>query len=187
MGEDKGLKNHDAGIWASHAHKILSSLTDSCFISVNETQTTSYSQYFEQQDLLADDNSLTVHGPLKALLSCHKKYPGEPIFALACDMPYMQKAPLEVMLNTYMANPGKDCYLFTNSEGWQTLVAIYSAKLLASTLEKINSGSLANFSLKHMVEISNSMLVPAKPEWHDAFKNVNTPSDHQVTWSGALR
>src|SRR6185436_20377186 len=85
MGSDKGLLIINEKTWTQIAIEKLASLDIPVKISVNSNQYSAYQSKFSSIELIVDDASLPVKGPLTAVLSCHLKYPSEDLFILACD------------------------------------------------------------------------------------------------------
>ena len=95
MGSDKGLLKLEAKTWAQTAIDKMVELKLPVKISVNKAQLPGYESIFSENDLVADEPSITFTGPLMGLLSSHIQYPAEDLFAFACDMPLMDPALLK--------------------------------------------------------------------------------------------
>src|SRR5688500_7290332 len=90
MGSDKGLLTMNEKTWAQTSIEKLALLNIPVKISINNKQHPAYASEFSSDDLIVDEPSLAVKGPLLAVLSCHMKHPTEDLFILACDMPLME-------------------------------------------------------------------------------------------------
>src|SRR5688572_17949633 len=90
MGQDKGLLKLEAKTWAQTAIDKLSILNFPVKISVNRSQFSQYAEVFSPADLIEDNETLSLKGPLLGVLSAHVHYPDEDLFILACDMPLME-------------------------------------------------------------------------------------------------
>ena len=95
MGTDKGLLSSavvpgdDIGsshTWAQDAFFKLQSLSIPVKISVNTNQLAKYSKIFAPGDLIADNESLKIKGPLCGVLSAHLQYPSDDLIILVYDI-----------------------------------------------------------------------------------------------------
>jgi len=80
MGSDKGLLKKNDVTWAQNAFSKLASFQIHVFISVNSVQIDAYLEYFRLSQLLIDDDSISVRGPLLALLTVHQRFYNEDVF-----------------------------------------------------------------------------------------------------------
>src|SRR5215210_6325652 len=94
MGTDKGLLQLNSKTWVKHTVERFSSLQIPVIVSVNKEQLKPYARFFNADDLVVDDESLLVKGPILGLLSVHQLLKQEDLFALACDMQEMKTALL---------------------------------------------------------------------------------------------
>lgn len=90
MGTDKGLLSHQDKLWAKVAADKLISLNLPVKFSVNPLQQPTYAHYFDDQQLISDNPSLDVRGPLLGMLSAHLSDTEEDLFLLACDILLME-------------------------------------------------------------------------------------------------
>ena len=77
MGSDKGLLKLHASTWAQTAIDKLSELELPIILSVNKSQLSEYSTIFSPEQLVTDNYSLEIKGPLAGVLSVHIQYPAE--------------------------------------------------------------------------------------------------------------
>jgi len=75
MGNDKGLLKLHAKTWAQTAIDKVSELQIPAVISINRDQFPGYSFIFRPLQLVPDNESLKMKGPLCAVLSVHLIYP----------------------------------------------------------------------------------------------------------------
>ncbi len=101
MGTDKGLLKLHANTWAQTAVDKLAELQLPVVISVNKNQYADYATIFSPQQLITDNDSLQIKGPLAGLLSVHLQHPAEDLLLLACDMPLMETSLLKELLTIY--------------------------------------------------------------------------------------
>ena len=124
MGSDKGLLKLEANTWAQTAIDKMTTLNIPVKISVNSKQYNDYAAVFPSTDLVTDDATLSLKGPLLGVLSSHLKFPDEDLFILACDMPLMEPSLLNKIYTQYQQEPSFDAYVFTNEEEPEPLCGI---------------------------------------------------------------
>jgi len=177
MGTDKGLLKLEAKTWGQTAFDKMAALNIPVKISVNNDQFAAYSEVFSNADLIADNSSLSLKGPLLGVLSSHLLYPAEDLFILACDMPLMESFLLEELFSRYLAQQSYDAHIFTNNNEPEPLCGIYSAKGIASILRMLQDGRLNRHSMKFMLENLAVNAVPATDEQKKSFRNFNAHSE----------
>src|SRR5258705_6413479 len=130
MGADKGLLKLQAGTWAQTAIDKMAELPLPVVLSVNEEQYNSYSTIFTIEQLVKDNETINVRGPLRGVLSVHDQYPDAYLFVLACDMPLMETAILKQLFRCYEIQTA-DAFVYTNDGVYEPLCGIYTAKELS--------------------------------------------------------
>lgn len=176
MGSDKGLMRLDEKSWAQLAADKLAALNIPVKLSVNEQQFPLYTTIFSKDDLIVDNNLLSVKGPLAGVLSCHLAFPEEDLFIMACDMPLVQLYFLQSLNSMYQLQPAS-AYVFSNEEALEPLCGIYTAKGLSGILNKLMNGALVKHSMKYMLERLDVKKLYLKEEERIYFQNFNTPAD----------
>jgi len=173
MGSDKGLLKLDANTWAQTAIDKMAVLNIPVKISVNSKQYPDYEAVFPPTDLITDDSTLSLKGPLLGVLSSHLKFPQEDLFILACDMPLMEPSLLYTLSTYYQQDPSFNVYIFTNEGEPEPLCGIYKAKGLSIILDMLASGTLSKHSMKFMLEQLDTRAIPAADEQKKFFRNFN--------------
>jgi len=176
MGTDKGMIITESKSWVNLAFEKLDGLCKQVVVSVNPSQLPVYTEYVEA-NLVPDDPSIQVNGPLHGLLSVHTKFPAEDLLVLACDMVGMHSMVLENLIESQLSQPGFEMYVYNNDDGYQPTAAIYSASLLEEILLQSRMGILGKFSLKHIIENSNAFVLPVSDQWNPYFVNYNFKED----------
>lgn len=177
MGSDKGLLKLEAKTWAQTAIDKISGLDIPVKISVNPLQLASYAAVFAQADLITDAASLPLKGPLLGVLSGHLQYPGEDLFALACDMPLMEPSLLKELYTRYREHPGAEAYIFLNNGEPEPLCGIYSASGLAKIVPLLQHGDLSRHSMKSMLEHLTVNSLSLQEEQKKYFRNFNAHAE----------
>jgi len=71
MGTDKGLFTWQANTWAQTAAGKMAALPLPVIISVNRQQYNHYTAFFSINQLVKDNETIEVKGPLRGILSIH--------------------------------------------------------------------------------------------------------------------
>jgi molybdopterin-guanine dinucleotide biosynthesis protein A len=177
MGSDKGLLQPNAKTWAATAADIIMEQGLPVQFSVNNNQLEYYSQFLPSKDLIVDNETLAVHGPLIGLLSAHLKYPNKNILVLACDMPLMQSSLIKELITACKQHAHFDAWLYKSNAHPEPLCAIYSSNALASILQLLKDGKLYKHSMKFMLEQINPFYIPVQEEQEKCFRNFNSHAE----------
>jgi molybdopterin-guanine dinucleotide biosynthesis protein A len=177
MGRDKALIPAQNGNWAEKMLDNFKNLGIPGLLSVNGKQVDQYRSVFPGAELICDNDSLQIKGPLAAVLSVHGKYPAEDLFVTACDMPMMEMMVLEGLVNQYQKEPGHDAYVYTNAGEPEPLCGIYAAGGLAAIKALYDRGKLLKHSMKFMLDHLSVVRTPIPETWKIYFRNINTHAD----------
>jgi len=176
MGSDKGLLKLHANSWAQTAIDKVAELQMPVIISVNQDQYPGYSSIFTAQQLVPDNDTLKMKGPLCGVVSVHIQYPQEDLLILACDMPLMETELLKELMNHYQQYPG-DAFVFTNEGEPEPLCGIYTAKGLAHILHLYSTSQLPKHSMKYMLEHILTTAIPLPDDKKKCFRNFNAHAE----------
>lgn len=182
MGSDKGLlkppqsPQGGAKTWARIAIDKLMELQLPVVLSVNANQYPEYAMIFPAQQLIKDNDSLKLKGPLGGVLSVHLEYPDEDLFILACDMPLMETEPLKELLKD-SEQYNADAFVYTNDGEPEPLCGIYRPKGLSHIVQLHHSGQLTKHSMKFMLEHINTHLSPLTDDRKKFFRNFNAHAE----------
>ena len=146
-------------------------------VSVNTDQFEPYSKVLSAADLINDDTSLPLKGPLLGVLSSHLAFPAEDLFCLACDMPLMDVSVLKELYELYHQQRTADAFVFTNEGEIEPLCGIYSAKGLSKVLGKLRAGQLPRYSMKFILEQLEKKTMAATEEQKKYFRNFNAHAE----------
>jgi len=177
MGTDKGLLKLEAKTWGQTAFDKIAALNIAVKISVNNDQFAAYSDVFSTADLVADNPSLSLKGPLLGVLSSHLLYPAEDLFILACDLPLMEPFLLEELKSRYLLHQSYDAHIFTNNNEPEPLCGIYTARGLAVIHNMLQEGRLTRYSMKFMLDHLPVNRIPVSEEQKKSFRNFNAHAE----------
>jgi len=174
MGSDKGLLAINEKTWTQTALDKMASLDVPIKISINSNQYKDYNSEFSSVELIVDDPSLHMKGPLLGVLSCHLQYPSEDLFILACDMPLMETALLAELYSGYQREETANAFVFTNDGEWEPLCGIYSAAGLSYIFSLLQSGQLIKYSMKNVLDHLKVKSIPLRNDQKKAVRNYNS-------------
>jgi molybdenum cofactor guanylyltransferase len=177
MGTDKGLIVNEARTWAQSAVDKLSALHLPVKISVNEKQYNYYCKVFAADDLITDDKSLVVGGPLLGVLSAHLQHPTSDLFLLACDMLLMESKLLKELYNTAVQQKNYEAYVFSNNNHAEPLCAIYTAVGLSKIVAALKNNQLQKHSMKYALNILSTFSTPLQETQKKYFRNFNAHAE----------
>jgi molybdenum cofactor guanylyltransferase len=177
MGRDKGLMPAEKGNWAEKMLDHFKNLGIPGLLSVNGKQVVLYRSVFPGVELICDNDSLQIKGPLAAVLNIHGKYPAEDLFVTACDMPMMEMVVLEYLVNQYKKESGHDAYVYINEGEPEPLCGIYAAGGLAAIKAIYDRGQLLKHSMKFMLDHLSVVRTPIPETWKIYFRNINAHAD----------
>jgi molybdenum cofactor guanylyltransferase len=177
MGTDKGLLKLDGKPWAQIAMDKMSALDLQVKVSVNNNQYPAYSAIFSPNQLVSDNQSLIVNGPLSGVLSTHLQHPTEDLFILACDMLMMEPALLSELRARHVSGSFYDAYIFINNNEPEPLCGIYTAKGLAIILNLLLEGRLIRHSMKFTLEQLRVNAIPVSEDQKRYFRNFNSAAE----------
>jgi molybdenum cofactor guanylyltransferase len=172
MGSDKGLMKKGEHTWAETAFNKLKSIASAVVVSVNESQLLFYKNIFSQEDLIVD--SVDINGPLKGVLTVHKKYPGKDLLVLACDLVDLDLEVLVYLLNEYEGKRNSyDFFVYKNNNEYEPLCGIYTSAGLKNILTIYNSGNLKKSSMKYILDLGNTFPITLPEKFKNSFINYN--------------
>ena len=178
MGSDKGLLQHRQETWARTAFDKIQQLSISGVLSVNDAQYLEYCKYFSPHQLIKDNATLAINGPLCGLLSVHLQFPEEDLFILACDMLLMEVAMLQKIYDCFLNREKKaESFYCTNQHQPEPLCAIYTAEGLRSIVHQHREQPLPRHSMKYLLEKIPTVSIELREDERKYFNNFNTAED----------
>ena len=179
MGHDKGLSELNGISLVQRAEGVLKPYCDKIFVSIRSAQEKNYEALFSKESLVYDHLSLNIEGPLLGILSSHYSRPDQDLFVIACDMPLMSDQLIQVLFKKYTDEPDYEVYCYGVNQFPEPLLAIYSARLLKKTIEKLNAGNLHQASAARLILDSKKLLIPLEKE----LPNLNSKNDlDRIRW-----
>jgi molybdenum cofactor guanylyltransferase len=176
MGSDKGLLKLHASTWAQTAVDKITELQLPVLISINPDQYNDYAAVFSTEQLVPDNITLELKGPLCGLMSVHLRYPSSDLFILACDMPLMETSLLKELIN-YYTSTAADAFVYTDNNQPEPLCGIYKASALAHIYQLYQSSELPKHSMKYLLEQVKTFALPLADDQKKYFRNFNAHAE----------
>lgn len=177
MGTDKGLIINEARTWAQTAVDKLSALNLTVKISVNEKQYSDYCRVFPAADLITDNNTIAIKGPLLGVLSAHLQYPADDLIVFACDMLLMEPLLLKELFTIYTVHKNHDACVFMNDGQPEPLCAVYTAAGLSKITAALKNNQLQKHSMKFALSLLNVFSINLTEEQKKYFRNFNAHAE----------
>ncbi|MGN8054924.1 molybdenum cofactor guanylyltransferase [Pedobacter sp. 22163] len=177
MGTDKGLLNHQDRLWAQVAADKLSALDLPVKFSVNPSQQETYEGYFGNEQLIVDDPSLDIRGPLLGVLSAYLLNSEENLFLLACDMLLMEIRLLEKLIHSFKADDSFEAYIFTKDGQQEPLCGIYKVDGLKQIVHLLQTNGLAKHSMKYVLSNLRVCEIAIEDQDYRYFSNFNSHAE----------
>ena len=169
MGSDKAFLNYHGKPQYAFLADILRGLNIETFISCRAEQA---SEFIENQSVITD--SFLDLGPYGAILSAFRHDPNAAWLALACDLPLLDAATLQFLIDN--RNPHKIATSFKSPESKEgfpePLIAIWEPRSYPTLLQFLAQG--ISCPRKVLINSDIELLTPTLPE---ALTNVNTPEE----------
>jgi len=177
MGADKGLLKSEIGTWAQIGAEKLKTLGIAVKISINTKQSDDYFKLFATNDLIPDNESLKVKGPVRGVLTAHLRYPSEDILVLACDMLLMETEILKSLIGQYQKHPESEAVVFTLDGEPEPLCGIYTAKGLTRIYHSYKTNQLTKHSMKYVLGCISTSFIHLSDDKKKYFANFNTQAE----------
>jgi molybdenum cofactor guanylyltransferase len=171
MGFDKSTVVYYQKPQHEHVADLLSPLCEKVFLSCNKEQFPVLQSDYEK---LADDTVFADSGPIAALLTAFKTFPGHDFLVAGCDYPFLTSDEL----SSFLQSIDKDLpsAAFYNEQGfYEPLLGWYSGNAHAALLSDFNAG---NHSLQHFLRNINALKYI--PESDQIMTSIDTYEDFQA-------
>jgi molybdopterin-guanine dinucleotide biosynthesis protein A len=171
MGSNKALLPYRGGRFIEAIHRQLAALFDSVLLVTNTP---------EQYDFLDCPMVPDIHPGMGALAGLHSglHHSRTPhIFAVACDMPYLDDDLIRALV---ARRHGADVVIPEGLHGLEPLHAVYGRGCLPFMEEALLSGRrriVSFFDHVRVLRYSREQVVAIDPAL-DSFRNINTPEDY---------
>ncbi|MET4082651.1 molybdopterin-guanine dinucleotide biosynthesis protein A [Pedobacter sp. UYP30] len=170
-GTDKGLKLYEEKTWVELLQNKLIKLGLEAMVSINIGQQESYKRLIPEDKLILDSNN--IPGPLRGILSAHRKFPEKNWLILACDMIDMREAVMQQLINSCSENKEFDFYAFKNKYFFQPFCGIYTSSGLRKLSDEINCENATDYSMQHVFKKYKTYTLNLPIAEEESFNNYN--------------
>lgn len=171
MGSNKALLPYRGGRFIEAIYRQLSSLFEEVLVVTNTPEQYAFLGCRMVTDLYQDTGALAgLHAGL-----FHSRTPH--IFAVACDMPYLNDA----VIRTLVARRHQSDVIIPDGEnGLEPLHAVYCRSCLPAMATALQTGKrrLISFLPEVQVTVVPGDTVRFVDPYLDSFRNINTPADY---------
>ncbi|MBX9852104.1 MAG: molybdenum cofactor guanylyltransferase [Cytophagaceae bacterium] len=171
MGRDKGMLSDAGKTWAEKTLDQFKFFKLPYVLSINHLQLNEYRKIFDST-LLFPDEDIAV-GPLRGILSIHKKFPENDLLVIACDLLNMKKDLIAELLSVYSQQPEYDFISYQSEDSFEPLISIYKSKALREILSSVLKGQIERFDLQTILHKGKTCSIAVKEEDKIHFKNFN--------------
>ncbi|MDH3532975.1 MAG: NTP transferase domain-containing protein [Gammaproteobacteria bacterium] len=168
MGQDKALLARDGQSQLAHMVELLGRVTDRVFVSARAEQ----QQESERRRFAQIIDRVTGIGPVAGILAALHEYPQADWLVVACDLPNIDRATLEFLLEQRSAEEPFTAFKSSYDGLPEPLCALYRSGSEAIIQEFVDAGIVC--PRKILIRSATRLLEQPNPRSLD---NVNTPDD----------
>lgn len=171
MGSNKALLPCQGGRFIEAIHRTLRQVFEEVVIITNTPEEYAFIDAPTHRDLFANC------GPLAGIHSALVNSPAPYIFAVGCDMPFLNPEVIRVMASRRSEG---DVVVADKGKGPEPLHALYSRSCLAAVDTMLRSGNrniVSFFRHVRVTRMERDEIVPLDPLFH-SFSNINTPEEY---------
>jgi len=170
MGRDKANLIIGNEIILNHSIHLLQQFVHEIFISVNE------SKYKTINHISYLPDSIKNIGPTGGIFTALKII-NNPIIVLPCDMPFVTKNHLKLLISNYI--PHVDAVIASSEKGREPLLGIYAPSFLIKLEYNLKK---KEYSLQKILRSSRVKFVEFREAGYitDGFFNINNPEDYKI-------
>jgi molybdopterin-guanine dinucleotide biosynthesis protein A len=175
MGLDKGMMMWHGKPQRYYMADMLAQLCDEVYISCREEQVADIAAPY---NTLTDNPLYAGSGPTAAILSAFELYPDSNWLVVACDLPLLDMATLQYLVENRDVNAIATTYESPHDGLPEPLITIWEPAAYAILLSKLQEG----YKCPRKVLINNPTTI-LKPPYPQALTNTNTPEDAALVTS----
>ncbi|WP_340817733.1 molybdenum cofactor guanylyltransferase [Methanolobus sp. WCC4] len=184
-GREKALMLHQGSTLLERALAVLDDVSDEVIVSLrDDEQIQDFSDYLDDRIVVTD--RVRNAGPLAGMLAGFERASGDYVFAVACDMPFLNEQLIDMMFNMVGEH---DALVPISEYGMEEpLHAIYRRDVMLEAIEaSLGEGQRSIrapvASLENVLYLDAETIMAVDKDLK-SFVNINTPSDVQriINW-----
>jgi molybdopterin-guanine dinucleotide biosynthesis protein A len=170
MGTDKGKLKYHGIPHRNYLYDLLSIKCERTFLSIRKSQ---QQEIDKEIDIIIDNDQ--YRGPFNGILSAHNSFPEVSWFVIACDLPFLDKETIQLLIKKRNPNKMATVYATNKSKLPEPLCAIWEPEGLIKAKEwLVNAQSSCPRKF-----LMNSDIELVFPENDDVLFNANSKTDYQ--------
>ena len=177
MGTDKALMTWQGRRLAQFAIDLATALNLQVFLSVQDLRREEFQIAFQDCGIIPDVNGLSLHGPVKGILSAHLRFPSEDWLVLSCDMPLLTQSLGRELIECHRQFPDAAACLYTKQGMVEPLFGVYTSTALRYWFLQDETARLQQSGMKYLLSQVQVKTIPLDKKYHSFFLNANSPSD----------
>ena len=170
MGKDKGAIVYHNKPQREHLFQLLQTVCDATFYSIRKDQIEEFSAL---EHCIVDRDE--YKGPFNGILSAHKQYPNVAWMVMACDLPFMDAAALNKLLDESDEDYFATAFSTSDSGLPEPLAAIWEPKGLTNAIEYMKHSS-SSCPRKYLINSNTKLVIPDKDQ---VVLNANSIEDYE--------
>lgn len=170
MGQDKAALDYHGQPQLRHAFALVSTVVERCFVSVRPEQRGEPTRAGLPQIV----DTLDAIGPAAGILAAQCAYPDAAWLVVACDLPLLDEATLDTLVQAWREQPDRPAVAFTSRfDGLPEPLCTLWAPASHAALQAVVAGG--RYCPRKALLALDSLLLP--PRADDALDNINTPDE----------
>ncbi|MHA4807667.1 NTP transferase domain-containing protein [Flavitalea flava] len=172
MGRDKGLLKKGGIPWVIYMRDKLASHQIPVVFSISQLQWELYSAIIPSIQLIVD--AVSWPGPMKGLISAHKKNPDKDLLLLSCDLLDLDEMTIRRMICFYQEEreDRPDFFVYQGTAFAQPFCGIYTAQGITKFHALYEKEDQQDFSFQRLLKKGNTRTLLIERE--EAFRNYNS-------------
>lgn len=170
MQQDKALLCYHGKPQVAHLFEMLHTFFNKVYVSCRQDQVT---QFEGAYPLVVD--AFGDIGPMGGLLSFFKKNPQKACLVLACDLPFLNRATIQYLLDHFLSHKIATVFKNPKTGSAEPLVAIWTP---ASIPFLKKAAAAKKYSLQTILQQQEAHLIAAP--FPQDLQNVNTPAEYEL-------
>ena len=169
MGQDKFFLEFNGRPQVEHIHELLDKFCAQVFLSKRKDQ-----KPYPDLTCIDDADEFSGHGPLGGILSAMKQYPDADWLVVACDLPFITKETIQMLLEGRDPQKQATAFISTHDGSPEPLCAVWEKRGFDSFLKLFNEG--LHCPRKVLIQSNTQLLKQTDPRW---LENINTPQEYE--------
>lgn len=169
MGTDKGMINYHGQPQRDYLFNLANKFCDKVYFSIRDNQ----QEEFTTKPYLIDEDK--YKGPFNGILSAHAKHNNVAWLVLACDLPLLNAATIEKLVNARNANKNATAFATHQTKLPEPLIAIWEPHGLLMA-EKYMQTAKSSCARKFLINTDIDLVYPTEDKY---LYNANSLAEYE--------